>query len=143
MKTDELIAKIETCVTPSGIWKQELSEPDKISLLIACRDALKGHESVPPQKDAPLAATVVDGLLLMSIGVSTLAHAAANREADPLTVTDEEGFAKDVLEHLGDDNFGSNPLEELLDTAMELAADLGSPHIEDPDETLKRRAGLN
>ena len=86
-------------------------------------------------KDAPLAMTVVDGRLVISIGVSTLAHAAANRPTNPFTATDEEGFAKDVLEHLGDDNFGSNPLEELLDTAMELAVDLGSLHVEElPEE---------
>jgi hypothetical protein len=75
--------------------------------------------------------------LVISIGIGTLAWACRKRNGGPLAgrfkVVDELEFARDVanaLQH--EDEIGDSKLCELLDEAMQEAADRGSCGLEYP-----------
>ncbi len=77
---------------------------------------------------------VVDGKLLIEIGIETLAFAFESQPENEGTwkVSDQLEFAKDVCRALNDESEdGSTPLTRLLDEMMEFAADQGSLGIAD------------
>ncbi len=86
--------------------------------------------------DSPLSVRIFDDQLVISIGVSTLAHALQNGP-DPFgaQITDDKAFAADVVETLNDDSTsavlysGNTMLQELLSRAAEEAITAGSPHV--------------
>jgi hypothetical protein len=80
-------------------------------------------------KDQPLCCVVEGGVLTISIGVDTLAFADAERNG--LDIINPAGFAEDVARELTKEKEdGSTPLTDLLDEAMENAANNGSVHQE-------------
>jgi len=91
----------------------------------------------PTRVDQPLKCEVKDGCLVISIGVDTLAF--ADQERLQVKVTNTEGFAKDVARELANEREdGSTILTDVLDTAMEHAADNGSEYIEYTQESFGR-----
>lgn len=92
-----------------------------------------------PNANRPLTVSIKDDQLVISIGVSTLAFAFVNGpeqldgEGEPLfAVTDEKGFAQDVVnELLDEDELGNDLVTLLIDKAAARAAEQGSLHVED------------
>jgi hypothetical protein len=92
-------------------------------------------------KSAQLTCVVRDGVLTITIGVDTLAHAALLGPAQEYDeaiattrpawrVTDPEGFAKDmVVALLDEDEEGHSVLTKLLDAAAQVAAESGSDAV--------------
>ncbi len=91
----------------------------------------------------PLTVSIVDGQLVIAIGVNTLAHAVSYADwANPydekthdyvrgFAIVDAEAFAKDVLAAMLDEREdGSSPLSDFLDKMTEAAVDDGSIAIE-------------
>jgi hypothetical protein len=82
-------------------------------------------------KDQPLRVEVVDGELVIRIGISTLAFAQHFRQWNTgqagYAVTDEKEFAEDVGNAMGrEEEDGSSPLNDFLDRMCDAAADDGS-----------------
>ena len=77
--------------------------------------------------------TIVDGLLSITIGIHTLAHAAANSEAPgvAIVVNDPDVFAQSVLARLQDEQEdGTTPVHLMLDTVFEAMADHGDDGLD-------------
>jgi hypothetical protein len=100
-------------------------------------------------KEQPLRCEIVDGRIVISVGINTLAGAPADREpwvvydmADDrndfyrkLRVTDPEEFAQDVARALErEEEDGTNDLHRLFDKAMIDAVEDGSGAVEECDE---------
>lgn len=81
------------------------------------------------EKDQPLQCEVVGDRLVISMGVDTLAFADQVRTG--ISVTSPTGFAKDVAyEIMREDEVGATLLTDLLDEAMQEAANQGSAHVD-------------
>ena len=84
-------------------------------------------------KEQPLKCEVSGDLLVVSIGINTLAWAALKKNGGPLDgvcVIDKVQFAKDVsLAITSEDETGDGPLNRFLDEMIQLAADQGSPGL--------------
>lgn len=98
------------------------------------------------QRDYPLAAFIEDGLLVISIGVNTLAHAfhqhpdnnpynwETGESERTYTVSDPDQFAKDVLlEMQREHKDGGTQLNWFLDSMMLIALENGSTGILDEE----------
>lgn len=75
---------------------------------------------------------ITDGLLVISIGIETLCFAAKNAPylQDEVIVTDEDGFAREILAELkgeSGDN-GLTPIQRVLDDCTADAIHAGSEH---------------
>lgn len=80
---------------------------------------------------------IVDGELVISIGISTLCFAIDhspemwNEEEDKPRITDEAGFAHDILEQLTrEEEDGTTPVHRMFDAAAARAIEYGSGNIE-------------
>ena len=83
-------------------------------------------------KNAPLTVKVVNDQLVISIGVSTLAFAAQGAPDGGFIVSNEKGFAKDVVRTLKEEcsRLGqSTMVERMLDEAFDDAYESGSKHV--------------
>jgi hypothetical protein len=83
------------------------------------------------QQKQPLQCYIMDGKLVISIGIDTLAWAAKKRNNGPIPnrfrVTDKTEWAKDVSRAIEyEDEAGNTMLHEMLDHAMRDAMDRGS-----------------
>ena len=85
-------------------------------------------------------AKIIDGKLVISLSISTLAHAARHSEyflncaedGAPLKITDEATFAKSVTLGLNrEEEDGSTPITRMLDEAFVWAAEQGEDGIEE------------
>lgn len=85
-------------------------------------------------------AQIVDGKLVISLRISTLAHAARNSEhffncaesGTPLKITDETMFATSVANALNrEEEDGSTPITRMLDEATEWVIEQGEEGIEE------------
>lgn len=87
-------------------------------------------------KDQVLKCEIVNDVLTISIGVSTLCFAVQNSDDwDGGEITNEAEFAKDILEELeSESENGTTPVHSLLDTAANNAADSGSEWVKLEDE---------
>lgn len=83
-------------------------------------------------------AQVIDGKLVISLKISTLAHAARHSEyffqcaeqGMPLKITDEALFARSVAEALNrEEEDGSTPITRMLDEATEWVSEQGEDGI--------------
>lgn len=80
----------------------------------------------------PLETKIIDGKLVISIGVETLAFASRPENGGPLTTCEiepgwENEFARDVAYEIGrEEENGDTPLAKFLDSMIEAAADNGS-----------------
>jgi hypothetical protein len=91
--------------------------------------------------DSPLKAEVIDGRIVISIGVETLkyCHNRLEEGFEPrkgygsgFLITDATGFARDIVSRLKKEREdGSTILTDLLDKATEEAAEDGSQHVEE------------
>lgn len=96
-------------------------------------------------KDKPLRVEIIDDELRVSVGISTLAYALENAPYSynfsdyvdedgnaKLRITDEAGFAKEVLhELLCEQEDGATPISTLLDKMMVSAIENGSICVEE------------
>lgn len=91
------------------------------------------------KRNIPLRCRIVERVLTIEIGISTLKHAAERHEEfwQPqtdkvaLVVGDPDVFAKDVLGWLIEEaEDGSNPVSRLLDEAIEEAVNQGSEGVD-------------
>lgn len=82
-------------------------------------------------KDTPLQCEVTnDGLLVIKIGVDTLAFAAENYPEDPCKVLDAAGFTKDVIDQIiKEDEIGESLITNMLDKAILNAKNSGSIYV--------------
>lgn len=101
------------------------------------------------RRDRPLAVRIHRGVLVIEIGMDTLAHSAVHspfayswrnpegegrRPDDRFSVSDPKGFAEDVKrELLREAEDGSSRLTDLFDNAMEAAIEDGSEFFNDKD----------
>lgn len=85
-------------------------------------------------------AQIVDGRLVISLRIGTLAHAAAHSDyfdrcviqGTPLKITDEAVFAKSVAFALNaEEEDGSTPITRMLDKAFEHVVEWGEEGIEE------------
>ena len=85
-------------------------------------------------------ARIMDGKLVISLRVSTLAHAARHSEhffncaesGTPLKITDEVVFAESVARALNrEEEDGSTPITRMLDEATEWVSEQGEEGIEE------------
>lgn len=85
-------------------------------------------------------AKVIDGKLVISLRISTLAHAARHSEhffqcaetGTPLKITDEALFARSVANALNrEEEDGSTPITRMLDKATEWVSEQGEDGIEE------------
>lgn len=77
---------------------------------------------------------IQDGQLIISIGISTLVYAIQNGDKwnGYGKITDEMGFAKDILSELDyEEEDGTNPVHRMLDDAAIRAAEQGSQFVGD------------
>jgi len=92
--------------------------------------------------DKPLEVTVKNGVLSISIGVSTLAFSLEHGndfltyDADPKwKVTSDGAFAVDVKRELErEQEDGTTPVHLLLDGAMQSAIEQGSAYVDETEE---------
>jgi len=84
-------------------------------------------------KNQPLKYKLVSGVVTVSIGVSTLAHAIQNGpSASNAKILNEDELARAILQALQDeDEDGTQPFHRILDDAFEKAAEFGTSV--DPD----------
>lgn len=95
-------------------------------------------------KDTPLSVKIVDGDLVIRIGVDTLAFCFDRHEENnqwdegkedfiqKLKIIDPDGFAKDVLIEMGrEEENGSTPLTDFLDAMSQAAVEQGSIYVEE------------
>lgn len=101
-------------------------------------------------KNDPLTVTIEDGRLVISVGIHTLASAAArsnwatswdykaNDYLRTFAITDVDEFAKDVRNALVNSvqSEGPSRIEDALDRAMESAVDDGSLGLDDKEYQL-------
>jgi hypothetical protein len=87
-------------------------------------------------------AKIIDGKLVISLSIETLAHAARNSEfflncvenGVNLTITDEATFAKSVALGLNrEEEDGSTPITRMLDKAFNWVFEQGEEGIEEGD----------
>lgn len=87
-------------------------------------------------------AKIIDGKLVISLSIETLAHAARNSEfffncaenGIKLTITDEAAFAESVARGLNrEEEDGSTPIIRMLDEAVEWVSEQGEEGIEEED----------
>ncbi len=85
-------------------------------------------------------AQIVDGRLVISLRIGTLAHAARHcdhfdrcaEEGQPLKITDEAAFAKSVAHALNaEEEDGSTPITRMLDKAFEHVSEWGEEGVEE------------
>lgn len=98
---------------------------------------MRGPRDKRRTKNRPMNAHVKNGVLTIEIGVDVLAHAALHKEdgmrwlSDDYRITDNTGFAKDVVWSLLDEaEDGTSMLTALFDKAIEHAIDNGAEHFE-------------
>lgn len=95
------------------------------------------RENAPSGWDAPLSVQVIEGQIVITIGVGTLAlcheiddprNAALIENGEPYVIVEDPlGFAKDVVRELTrEKEDGSTPLNSLLIQVCEKAVDEGS-----------------
>ncbi len=84
----------------------------------------------------PLSIKVIDGEITISIGCSILAYALqSGTEGWTGSITDDLGFAKDVVAELEDeDELGVTPVHRLLEVAALRAAEQGSMYVAESDQ---------
>ena len=84
-------------------------------------------------------AKIIDGKLVISLGIATLAHAARHSEyffncaesGTKLKITDEDAFAKSVANALNrEEEDGSTPITRMLDEATEWVSEQGEDGID-------------
>jgi hypothetical protein len=90
----------------------------------------------PGLRNAPLQHSVQNGVLIIAIGIDTLAFCALEEHGGPLPETaevcDKEAWALDVVRKLGrDDDLGTTLVTAMLDDAVELAYEDGSVAIKE------------
>lgn len=95
----------------------------------------------PTGKDQPLKAEVVDGRIVISVGVETLkfCHNETEKQSEGIRgfgsgffITEAEEFAKDVVRELKREREdGSSPLTDLFDKFTIESANQGSMHTEE------------
>lgn len=80
---------------------------------------------------------IVNGELVISIGISTLCFAIDhapemwNEKEDKPRITDEAGFARDILEQLTrEEEDGTTPVHRMFDAAAARAIEYGSANVE-------------
>lgn len=87
-------------------------------------------------------AKIIDDKLVISLRISTLAHAASHSEhfyncaesGTPLKITDEAVFAQSVANALNrEEEDGSTPITRMLDEATEWVSEQGEEGIEEED----------
>lgn len=85
-------------------------------------------------------AQIVDGKLVISLRIGTLAHAArhseyfyrCSEEGSPLKITDESLFAKSVTHALNaEEEDGSTPITRMLDAAFEHVCEQGDEGVDE------------
>lgn len=85
-------------------------------------------------------AQIVNGKLIISLRISTLAHAARHsdyffrcaEDGTPLKITDEAVFAKSVAYALNaEEEDGSTPITRMLDAAFEHVSEQGEEGVEE------------
>lgn len=85
-------------------------------------------------------AKIIDGKLVISLRISTLAHAARNSDhffncaesGTPIKITDETVFARSVANALNrEEEDGSTPITRMLDEATEWVSEQGEEGIEE------------
>ena len=85
-------------------------------------------------------AQIVDGKLVISLSIGTLAHAARHSDyfdrcaesGTPLKITDEAVFAQSVAHALNaEEEDGSTPITRMLDKAFEHVSEWGEEGIEE------------
>ncbi|SFE88407.1 hypothetical protein [Paracidovorax wautersii] len=106
----------------------------------------RAASATPETTEAPgcarfeAAPRLIDGRLLISVSISTLAHAARHsdyffrcqEDGCPLQITDEAAFAKSVVEALNcEQEDGSTPITRMLDAATEYVSEQGLEGIEE------------
>lgn len=100
----------------------------------------------PRACSAPLESAVIDGKLVISIGVETLAWASRPENGGPLETCEvEEGwesqFARDVAyEIVREEENGESPMCRFLDRMMQSAADNGSESLRFPQRKSRQNA---
>lgn len=93
-------------------------------------------EPLPPASDEPLIVRVVDGNVVISIGVDTLLHAlAVGREAafddDNVRVTSPEDYVQSIVDELlYEEDDGYTVIHAMFDQASERAIDNGCAGIQ-------------
>ena len=92
---------------------------------------MKTVSSLPDPKDTPLRIQIIDGSLVLSIGIATLAFSAELQDEHygfrELTVVNQVEFAKDVLRELNsEEEDGSTLITAVLDKAILNAIEQGS-----------------
>jgi hypothetical protein len=89
-------------------------------------------------REQGLEVAVVEGRLVISVGVETLAWAWDKRDSDDeidATVCAPDEFARDVkYALLKEEEDGSNPVHRLLDAAMQYAVEQGSLGVSCPED---------
>lgn len=85
-------------------------------------------------KDQQLKVELTGGLLTISIGVSLLVHAVTHgpglEQYGASTVTDEDGFAREIVEAMQrEEEDGTNAVHRMLDAAAIEAIEDGAEHI--------------
>jgi hypothetical protein len=87
-------------------------------------------------------AKIIDGKLVISLSIETLAHAARNSEyffncaenGMNLTITDEATFAESVARSLNrEEEDGSTPITRMLDKATDWVIEQGEEGIDEED----------
>lgn len=86
-------------------------------------------------RDHGLTAEIIDGKVIISIGINVLAHACEfghpDNQADEFKIVDNDEFAKDILNEITrEEEDGTTPLHRLFDQATSAAIDQGSLGIE-------------
>ena len=87
------------------------------------------------QERQPLRAFIRGGVLTISIGVETLAHAVRTGQGfggdAEVLVSDVEAFARDVLRELErEQEDGTTPVHAMLDAAARAAVEDGTEHAQ-------------
>jgi hypothetical protein len=73
---------------------------------------------------------IVDGKLVISIGIDLLCFAVENKENCDYTITDNDGFAKDILNELEiEDEEGTTLVHTLFDKVANEAVEHGSYNV--------------
>lgn len=92
------------------------------------------------RRKAPLTARLVDGQLVVSVGIETIKLAFEhhpewdNPDAVPSAVTNPDEFAHDVILEMNDESEnGSTPLTRFLDDMLMRAMNNGSMALDHPE----------
>ena len=132
--------RLDECLLKLDAARKLLEEKDavlegwmqKVSNLTAEMQQLRAKQTDGDNKNTPLDATVVADMLVITIGVETLAWAADPKNGGKLDNCKVDGrrrrqFAQDVARAMcEEDEVGNSPLNAFIDEMMEAAAEAGS-----------------